>query len=162
SAGNGVTILPLSLAANESVFLEFRRGASDPVISVSCNDEPVWPHEKSSVAPVAAADDSFIVASWVQLIGPEIPLPSEKDGRLVHESALDLPGPSFCTVTSPGQGGAGFIVGANGIVVFRYERDGSVAPLLVHEMSIDGPVHVGVLYEGRIPRLFVNGVLVKT
>lgn len=162
AVGNGVTNLPLSLAANESVFFELGSGASDPVVSVSRNDEPVWPHTNFAVAPVAAADDSFILASWVQLIGPEIPLPSEKNGRLVYESALDLPGPGFCTVTSPGQGRAGFVVGANGIVVFRYEREGRVTPLLVHEMSINGPVHVGVLYEGQVPRLFVNGVLLKT
>src|SRR5690606_10268664 len=115
-----------------------------------------------AVSGVDPGDDRFIMAAWVQWIAPGIPLPVEKDGRLVYEAALDLPGPGESTFTSPGQGRAGFVVGANGIVVFRYGTDGRVEPLLVHEAPITGPVHVGVLYEDRVPRLFLNGALVKT
>jgi hypothetical protein len=64
--------------------------------------------------------------------------------------------------TAPGQGRAGFVVGANGIVVFRYAADGRVEPLLVHGATISDPLHVGVVYEDRIPKLFLNGILVQT
>lgn len=163
SGRSGVTDLPVSLEANESVFLLFRgRAAAEPVVAVSRNGEQVWPRQEFAVSTVDVRDDRFIMAAWVQYIAPEISLPSEQDGRLVYDTALDLPGPSASTVTSPGQGRAGFVVGANGIVVFRYARDGRVEPFLVHEMPIGGPLHVGVLYEDRVPRLFVNGALVKT
>lgn len=158
-----VTELPVSLEANESVFFILRgEVASDPLVAISRNGEPVWPRKGFAAAAVDPQDDRFIMAAWAQFIAPEIALPSERDGRLFYDTALDLPGPGASTFTSPGQGRAGFVVGANGIVVFRYGRDGRVEPLLAHEMPIDGPVHVGVLYEDRVPRLFVSGVLVKT
>lgn len=163
SSREGVMEIPVSLEANESVFLVFRNEiASDPVHAVTRNGEEQWPRREFAFSMVDSLDDRFTMAAWTQLIAPKIPLPLEKDGRLVYETALDLPGPGFSTFTSPGQGRAGFVVGANGIVVFRYDEDGRVEPLLVHEAAIREPMHVGVLYEDRVPRLFVNGVLVKT
>lgn len=162
SERDGVTDLPVSLEANESVFVVLRSAAAaDPVVAVSRDGQPVWPCKEFAAASVDPRDDSFIMAAWVQYIAPAIELPSEQDGRLVYQPPLDLPGPSASTFTSPGQGRAGFVVGANGIVVFRYAGDGRLEPLLVHEMPIGGPIHVGVLYERQVPGLFVNGVLVK-
>lgn len=163
SSGPGVTNVPLSLAANESVFLMFRNKiGSDPVVAVTRNGQEQWPRKEFTVSAINPADDRFIMATWAQLIAPKISLPVEKDGRLIYETPLELPGPGFSTFTSPGQGRAGFVVGANGIVVFRYDQNGQVEPLLVHEVAVGGPVHIGVLYEDQIPRLFLNGVLVKT
>jgi hypothetical protein len=89
-------------------------------------------------------------------------LPPEKNGHLEYETALELPGPAIAMYTAPGQGRAGFVVGANGIVVFRYAADGRVEPLLVHRAAISDPLHVGVVYEDRIPKLFLNGTLAQT
>jgi hypothetical protein len=163
SAGRDVTEVPVSLEANESMFLIFERKiTSDPVAAMFRNDEPLWPRKEFSVPTIDPRDDRFMVAAWVQFIAPQIPLPLEKNGRLTYEIDLDLPGPAIATYASPGQGRAGFVVGANGVVVFRYAADGRAEPLLVHRTTIVDPVHVGVLYEERIPRLFLNGILVQT
>lgn len=162
SENNAITELPVSLAANESAFIVFRHRLAEPVVALSRDGEQVWPSKKFAVAALDARDDSFIMAAWVQYVAPVIPLPAERGGRLVYDTGLDLPGPGVSTFTAPGQGRAGFVVGANGIVIFRYGRDSRVEPLLAYEMAISGPIHVGVLYADRIPRLFVNGMLVKT
>ena len=163
SSRQGITEVPVSLEANESLFLIFKdRIATDPVVTVMRNGESLWPRKEFAALTIDTADDRFVMAAWVQYISPKIPLPSEKDGRLVYETALDLPGPAQSTFTAPGQARAGFVVGANGLVVFRYTADGLVEPLLVYDAPISGSMHVGVLYEDRTPKLFLNGVLVQT
>jgi hypothetical protein len=163
-ASEGVTHVPVSLYANESIFIVFdnKGGASDPTVEVSRNDEKLWPASSLSASTIDPLDDSFTMAAQVRWIPPKIPLPTENDGRLLYDSPLDLPGPGIGTFTSPGQGRAGFTVGENGVVVFRYSTEGRVEPLLCHEAPISAPIHVGVVYEGRVPRLFLNGMLAKT
>jgi len=162
SEKEGVTYVPVSLHANESIFFIFgNKGASDPVVAISRNGEDLWPRNQFAASTIDPLDDSFTMAAWVGWIPPKIALPTEKDGRLVYDVALELPAPGAGTFTSPGQGRAGFAAGENGIVVFRYSKEGWVEPLLSYEAPISRPIHVGVLYEDRVPRLFLNGVLVK-
>ena len=60
-----------------------------------------------------------------------------------------------------GPAGAGVSVGTNGISVF--EHASSYLPsLLVYNASITNWTHVAVVYENKQPKLYVNGVLVKT
>ena len=57
--------------------------------------------------------------------------------------------------------GAGVSVGNNGISVF--EHGGSYLPsLLVYNTPITAWTHVVVVYENKQPRLYVNGILVRT
>lgn len=163
SSGNAVTEVPVALQANESMFLIFGgRIASDAVVAVTRNDDPLWPRKEFAASTIDPSDDRFVVAAWVQFIAPKIPMPLEKNGRLAYDVDLALPGEAIATFTSPGQGRAGFVLGANGVVIFRYAANGNVEPLLAHRAEINDPVHVGVLYEDRIPKLFLNGILVQT
>lgn len=166
SSGSGVTDVPITLGANESIFLLFKRKVSlEPVVAALRDGEELWPSGRFVIPPVDPRDDSFIMATWVD---PDwdrwvpVPLPVERDGRLTYGTSRETAGRGGYTFTSPGQGRAGFTAGPNGIVVFRYAEDGRVEPLLAHEAAISQPTHVGVLYEDRVPRLFMNGVLVKT
>lgn len=169
SPGRGVTDIPLALEANESIFLLLEPGTGpDPVVAVLRDGQELWPRKTFMLPPVDPRDDSFIMANWVEpawdIWGP-IPLPVEIEGRLRYETTLELVGRGMSNIfTAPGQGRAGFSIGSNGIVVFRYAEDGRVEPLLVHEMqtSRQTHVHVGVVYQDRVPRLFIDGVLVKT
>lgn len=169
SRGNGITELPLTLDANESIFLLFGlNGGSDPMVAVTRDDRELWPSREFLLPAVDPLDDSFAMAYWVETgwdrWGP-IPLPKETENGLAYETPLELLGRGMSNIfTAPGQGRAGFSIGSNAVVVFRYAEDGQVEPLLVHEVST-GPrahVHVGVVYQDRVPRLFLNGVLVKT
>ncbi len=57
--------------------------------------------------------------------------------------------------------GAGVSVGTNGVSVFEH---GAVylSSLLVYDAPIVGWTHVAVVYENRQPKLYLNGVLVRT
>jgi YD repeat-containing protein len=60
-----------------------------------------------------------------------------------------------------GDAGAGISVGTNGVSV--YEHGFSHMPAtLVYQAQISGWTHVAVVYENKQPKLYLNGVLVKT
>jgi hypothetical protein len=60
-----------------------------------------------------------------------------------------------------GHAGAGVSVGTNGVSV--YEHAGGYMPSpLVYQAALNNWTHVAVVYENRQPRLYVNGVLVRT
>ncbi|MBU0456920.1 MAG: LamG domain-containing protein, partial [Nanoarchaeota archaeon] len=57
--------------------------------------------------------------------------------------------------------GAGISVGTNGISVFELSQDYMPSPL-VYDATITGWNHVVVVYTNRQPKLYLNGVLVRT
>jgi hypothetical protein len=160
---NGVMRVPLSLNARESVFVIFRAAGNAPkrITAITCDGETVWP--RLAAQAENDADDSFIMAAWIGP-GPDIPLPKEVGESLTYEQHRDLmaAGFGYQTFASPGQGLGGFAIGTNGIVVFQYGESGTVEPLLVYAKTITTAMLVGVIYKDRVPKLYLNGKLVKT
>ncbi len=62
---------------------------------------------------------------------------------------------------SGGEAGAGVSVGTNGISVFEH-ADAYLPSLLVYNAALTGWTHVAVVYENKQPKLYVNGILVRT
>ena len=60
-----------------------------------------------------------------------------------------------------GGAGSGVSVGTNGVSVYEHAAGYMPAPL-VYQGTLTGWTHVVVIYENKQPRLYVNGVLVKT
>jgi hypothetical protein len=60
----------------------------------------------------------------------------------------------------PGDAGVGVSVGTNGVGVYEHSN-GYFPAVLVHPAPLSGWIHVAVVYEGRRPRLYVNGVRVR-
>lgn len=60
-----------------------------------------------------------------------------------------------------GHSGAGVSVGTNGISVYEHAANYMPA-LLVYQATINSWTHIAVVYENRQPKLYVNGVLVRT
>jgi len=56
---------------------------------------------------------------------------------------------------------AGVSVGTNGISVYEHS-DSYMPALLVYQVAISGWTHVVLVYENKQPRLYLNGILVKT
>jgi len=159
----GLTKIPLTLHGRESVFVVFRPSAKAPsrIVSVTRDGVALWPEPIVEAEP-KNDDGSFMIAAWVPP-GPEIVLPKEKgDGWTYARNDVQAPGRGFQTYTAPGQGRNGFAIGRNGIVVYQYSREGTVDPLLVYAAPITAPVLVGVIYKDRIPKLYLDGKLVKT
>ncbi len=57
--------------------------------------------------------------------------------------------------------GAGVSVGTNGVSVFEHAGSHLPSPL-VHDTPISGWTHIVVTYTARVPRLYLDGVLVRT
>ena len=170
-----VTEMPLSLNANESVFVIFRQAASPHLIAAASGIPDKTP-------PAAADGDAFEVAAWVKP-GVDIPMPIEsREGWGYADQHLVEPAYGAQTFTSPGRGRGGFAVGRNGVVVFQFGNSGEIQPLLVYPAQLGAPpgtaqtqskdpimqaagakrIHIGVIYKDRVPYLFIDGVLVKT
>ena len=159
---DGVITMPLSLNANESVFVVFRQSGEMPerIVSVERDGEKLWP--ATNLVVNSGADDSFMMAAWIRP-GPNLVLPKENGiGWANERNDVQVAGLGYQTCTAPGQGRGGFSVGGNGIVVYQYSESGAVEPLLVYEAPLHASIHVGVIYKNKIPKLFLNGKLVKT
>jgi YD repeat-containing protein len=57
--------------------------------------------------------------------------------------------------------GAGISVGTNGVSVYEHSY-GYMPAVLVHQATLTGWTHVTVVYQNKQPRLYLNGVLVRT
>jgi hypothetical protein len=168
------TEMPVSLNANESMFVMFRKSAPKHWVAASS----IIP-DTASPAPI---DDAFEVATWTKPAGP-ISMPVESaDGLHYADPHLLEPAIGAQTFTSPGQGRGGFAVGGNGVVVFQFGPSGEIQPLLAYASNLAVPlvndstqskdpimqaagekrIHIGVVYKDRIAYLFIEGVLVKT
>ncbi|HEX8919947.1 MAG TPA: LamG-like jellyroll fold domain-containing protein [Pyrinomonadaceae bacterium] len=69
---------------------------------------------------------------------------------------------AFAPRYGPGNdAGAGISVGTNGVSV--YEHSGNYMPAsLVYQGTLSGWTHITLVYENKQPRLYINGVLVRT
>ncbi|MED4051929.1 glycosyltransferase [Priestia megaterium] len=57
--------------------------------------------------------------------------------------------------------GVGVSVGSNGISVYEHTTD-HFPPVLVFNDSIHGWIHIAVVYQNKIPTLFINGEYIRT
>lgn len=157
----GVTRIPLSLSAYESVFVVFRPAVqpASPIVTITRNGKQLPP--PASVEP-GNTDGSFEIAAWMTPFR-RLTLPEPCAGGWAYKGAAPpTPTLSDSVVSSPGRNTGGFAVGTNGIIVFQYGESGDVEPLLVYEKEIKTQVLIGVIYREKIPRLYLNGRLVQT
>jgi hypothetical protein len=95
----------------------------------------------------------------------EIALPAEAGSGTAGVNAVrnDLvyPPPGHEVYAALGQAGSGLSVGRNGVCVYEH-GDHYFAPVLVYGGAIEGWTHVAVVYREGVPRLYVNGKLVRT
>ena len=63
--------------------------------------------------------------------------------------------------TGGSKAGAGVSVGTNGVSIFEH-ADNYLPSLLVYDTPIRGWAHIAVVYQDRLPRLYLNGTLVRT
>jgi hypothetical protein len=101
--------------------------------------------------------DTFTVEFWAW---PVQPRNSTTEGT---SGATGIIGQRYAITPEyrDGGAGAGVSVGTNGISVF--EHGASYLPsLLVHPTTITGWTHIAVVYENKVPKLYVNGLLART
>ncbi len=108
--------------------------------------------------------DSFTISLWVKPDGTD-PLPSESAWGTEYwlYGHYLIPGDNGFERVLYGVGEAqiGLYVGKNGVAVFEH-AGGHLAPVLVHEKSIERWTHVSVSVDRNgSPKLFLDGVFVK-
>jgi len=182
TAKDGRTELALTLQARQSVFVLLRPtspAAGDAYSRVVRGQDVLWPRKRAPQAKPSVGD-GFTLAAWVKPLGL-LPLPESTDrGWAYRDAALKAPGAGYQTYATQGEGRRGFVVGANGIVVYQYGDDGRPQPLLVYAHSMIPPnqppldfgngiadgdipsVLVAVVYEHGVTRLYLGGKLVLT
>ncbi|MBI4368418.1 MAG: fibronectin type III domain-containing protein, partial [Candidatus Omnitrophica bacterium] len=110
----------------------------------------------------SSVTDNFTIALWVN---------PTTTHQIDGESTSGYPGtsgqryaiyPSHGTVQyGAGHAGAGISVGTNGISVYEH-ADAYMPTPLVYSASLSGWNHVVIVYENKQPRLYLNGILVRT
>jgi hypothetical protein len=167
---DGGVRVPILLDARGSVFVVLRDPAGDapPVSSVERDGRVVLGSGPRFVEP--ARDDAgmhrsntFTVAFWTRPAA-EIGLPKEAAGGsaagVARNDAIHAPhGGSLFKDES--HACVGISVGTNGVVVFEHSG-GHFAPVLVHATELRDWVHVGVVYDGGRPALYLDGTLART
>jgi hypothetical protein len=108
-----------------------------------------------------AVTDTFSMAFWASPAATREPTPESNSGAPGISGQRYVCVPSHGDSYGAGHAGAGVSVGTNGVSVF--EHAGAHMPsLLVHEAALSGWVHVAVVFERRVPKLYLNGAPVRT
>lgn len=164
---NGRTVVPLTLASEQAVFVVFRRATAPPpaVVDVLHNDRPAhaWTEPKADAAD-ESADTNLSHAFWVKPAG-DIRLPEQKatGNEMRGQRWVVLPprgetirGEGFAT-RGPDYAITGVSVGRNGVAAFQRSADGAPAVLVwkAPEPLADW-THVVVAYRAGVPHLYVN------
>lgn len=161
---NRIATLPLALNPHESAFVVFREGAQDStrLTKISNESRTLWPAAAASREP---EEDAFTFAFWVSdfwtSTSRDITLPGEH-GYEGLSHPVGQPAFGYQIYLAPGEGYYGAAVGQNGIVIFQYGLKDEVQPILVHPCALPPSTHVGVKYENRIARLYIDGKLAAT
>lgn len=176
------TILPLRLEPAESVFVVFRQAdRGDSILAVRRDGAPLLSTEPATSAAVPnatpatrhqpdsppqasypAVRGSFSISFWVRPTAPiELPAPSA-------QGITGARGQRFVVVPDQGElaygeghASAGVSVGTNGVCVFEHSARYFPARI-VHQAAIDDWLHVAVVYEDNLPRLYLDGRLVAS
>jgi hypothetical protein len=113
----------------------------------------------SASAPLTGIMNSFTFEFWV------LPTASRASTTPSTKGTAGTSGQRYAIAPeyggNAGSAGVGVSVGTNGVSVFEHAADYMPSPL-VHPVAITQWTHVAVVYANKQPRLYLNGVLVKT
>jgi hypothetical protein len=163
---NGRTVVPLTLAPHQAVFVVLRKAAKTAigVSDLSRDGQPVlqWASYGSDNAR-ETADSNLNQSFWIKP-ADTINLPVQRlEGIELRNQSWALSPPQGTLVRGPGFAGTGVSVGTNGVVVSQHWSD-NAPPVLVWRapVPLTDWTHVLVSYQGGVPHLFVNGAEVAT
>jgi hypothetical protein len=114
---------------------------------------------QSLTGPFSVPADNFTMEFWARPASTRPITPEQNSGISGTGSQRYAIGPDYRGDYSAAN--AGVSVGTNGISVFEHGPSYLPSPL-VYESPISDWTHIAVVYENRTPRLYVNGVLVRT
>ncbi len=169
----GRTIVPLTLAPEQAVFVVFRRSnlQSPAVMQVQRDVKSIWSwREAKAENAIEIADSTLSQSFWVKP-GGDIRLPAQKLGgnEMGGQRWAVLP-PRGDKVSGPGYAKAGpeyavsgISVGRNGVAVIqRWEGQAPAVLVWQSPAPLTKWTHISVVYRAGVPQLYVDGRLAKT
>jgi hypothetical protein len=116
---------------------------------------------ESLTAPLSVPADTFTIEFWARPDATRAVTPELNSGISGTSGQRFAIAPDYRGVSS--YANAAVSVGTNGISVFEHGPSYLPSPLVYESPSaISDWTHIAVVYENRTPRLYVNGVLVRT
>lgn len=102
--------------------------------------------------------NNWTLMVWVKP-GRSVTLPAESTSGIAAAASLNyVLMPNF----GPGSdSGAGLAVATNGVVIGEHQAS-YAPPMLVYSTTINTWTHIAAVYENKVPKLYINGVLVRT
>ncbi len=159
--------VPLQLGATESVFVLFRKQNKprfEMVSTLKYNHEPIidcTPAPTSQQTVIDQHNSTFTMSAFVST-DKTITLPEQCPSGVSNKGQNFVAMPIHGNQWGDNHSGAGISVGINGIVVLEHWSN-NMPPVLVWQAPapLIGENHIAVVYKDGIPRLYVNGKLVK-
>ena len=144
---------PATLAANSS----YAQGLSGQAFKFNGG---IIANDPRSAAPLTESANSFTIEFWARPSESRAGTPEANSGISGTGGQRYAIGPEHAG--DDGLSAAvGVSVGSNGVSVFEHAANYLPSPL-VYDTTITGWTHVAVVYENKTPRLYLNGLLVRT
>lgn len=157
-----VSATPASLDAGESSTLQVKQNLFGHALTFTGGQQADVTATATNQPPLlASVTNNFTIEAWVNPTAPhEIDWEGSYYGGTAGQKYLVFPQMGEAFGDGAQHAGMGISVGTNGISV--YEHAGNYMPaVLVWPHTLVGWNHIAVVYENRVPKLFVNGTLVK-
>jgi len=154
--GNGVDIIG-SNSASLVGGVGFAQGKAGQAFSF----DGIGASASNSVPALTNIQNSYTIEFWAYPTAGRASSPEATGGLHGTSGQRYAIFPNFGGTGPAGPAGAGVSVGTNGISVFEH-GDTYLPSLLVYDAPILGWNHIAIVYSNRQPRLYLNGVLVRT
>ena len=162
---DGRVRVPVRLDPAGSVFVVFRSPAPARRLRAVVKDGATIAGTEPLPTPAAGlhrgVTNNFTVSVWVK---PEIDLtlPAETGGMMamLRNSNFAIYPPAGEVVYGEGHAACGLAAGRNGVVVYERAR-GNPSPVLVAPTPLSGWTHLAIVYQERVPSVYVSGKLAR-
>ncbi len=134
--------------------------AQQPGSGYALNFDGVNDFANGSAADLNTYTNNFTIEFWVQSTTTRTTKPEANTGI----TGTTGNGQKYVVYPAHGgasNGGVGISIGTNGVSVYEH-GSGYMPALLVYDATLTGWNHIAVVYNAKQPRLYVNGILVRT
>lgn len=113
-----------------------------------------------SISASSMPINNWSIVTWIRP-GRSMSLPAESTGGTSATADLNYILMPRNAGSAGTDSGAGLAVATNGVVIAEHAA-GYAPPTLVYSTTINTWTHVAAIYENRVPKLYINGTLVRT
>lgn len=160
-SGTGRDWLSLSNPTVSASFSQSREATYSNEIGVGglfsfTQTQAAQPSISASSMPI----NNWSIVAWIKP-GRSVSLPAESTSGTSAAADLNYILMPRNAGGSGTESGGGLAVATNGVVIAEHAAF-YAPPTLVHSTTINNWTHIAAVYENRVPKLYINGILVRT